>query len=66
MDKQQALRGATRLYGDTVGSVTSTGDCVISVMENGHYIPLGYGATWQDALIDCARQYAFSEVHSCT
>jgi hypothetical protein len=60
MDETKALSAARRLYGDVVLSVTSTGDCVISVKENGHYIPLGYGETWEDALIDCARQYAFA------
>lgn len=60
MDEVKALSAARRLYGDVVGSVTSTGDCVISVKEQGHYIPLGYGVNWQEALIDCARQYAFA------
>lgn len=56
MDQQAALRIAITRYGQCVASTTAAGDCVISVYNNGNYEPLGYGSTWEDALIDCVRQ----------
>lgn len=61
MDEAKVILEARRLYGDVVTSVTTAGDCVISVKENGHYLPMGFGDTWEDALIDCACQFAFAE-----
>lgn len=61
MTDKEALREARKLYGDSALSVTTSGVCVISVKENGYYIPFGYGETWQAALIDCAGRFAFAE-----
>lgn len=61
MTEKEALSRARWLYGDAVLSVTTAGDCVISVKENGDFIPRGFGKTWHEALVDCACSFAFAE-----
>lgn len=60
MNKTQALSEASQRFGDVQLSVTVAGDCVISIRDEGHYVPMGYGRNWEDALIDCACQFTFA------
>ena len=57
MDELEALSIARRKFGcRTVTSTTSAGLKVIARSDEGHNIPIGYGLTWEDALIDSSRQ----------
>lgn len=60
MNENQALTEARQRFGDARVSVTLSGECVISIRDEGHYVPMGYGRTWEDALIDCACQFTFA------
>jgi hypothetical protein len=64
MNQQEALQAARQQFGDAQVSVIPGGIFVIAIREEQHYIPLGYGGTWEEALIDARAQKSMECVYA--